>query len=177
VTTREEHGREGEGGKGSRELTAAEKDKILELVGRYRGVRWSLIPLLQAIQEEIGYVPPQYVGTIADELGLFPAQVQGVVSFYSQFYSEPKGRYLVRVCQGTSCHVRGGRQILQAVREKLGIDVGETTEDGMFSLETVACLGTCFLSPAMMVGRDYYGLLTPRRVPSVLDGYAGRKKR
>jgi len=162
--------------KQAKKLTEKEKEVIGKLIKQHSGRKWALIPLLQAIQEGVGYIPRQYIRTIADELGLFPAQVQGVVSFYAQFYTEPKGRYLVRVCKGTSCHVRGGRQVLQAVMENLGIEEGETTQDNMFSLDTVACLGTCFLSPAMMVGKDYYGLLTQRRVPSILDRYTKGKK-
>jgi NADH:ubiquinone oxidoreductase subunit E len=160
----------------TRELSEKEKEKISELIKRYSSRDWALIPLLQAIQAEVGYIPKEYVRIIAGGLGLFPAQVQGVISFYAQFYTEPKGKYLVRVCKGTSCHVRGGRQVLQAVQEELGIAEGETTEDYMFSLETVACLGTCFLSPAMMVGKDYYGLLTQRRVPSILKNYRKGKQ-
>ena len=150
-------------------------EKIESLIGRFSGREWALIPLLQAIQEELGYIPRDAVRTIAGRLGLPPSRVQGVISFYAQFYTEPKGRHLVRVCRGTSCHVRGGKQILAAVRESLKIDEGETTGDGLFSLETVACLGTCFLSPAMMVGRDYYGLLMPRRIPSIIGAYRNRE--
>jgi len=152
-----------------------EREKIESIIRRFSGQRWALIPLLQAVQEAVGYVPPACFDTVALHLGLFPSQVQGVVSFYAQFYTEPKGKYVVRVCKGTSCHVRGGRQVLSAVRETLGIDEGGTTPDSLFSLETVACLGTCFLSPAMMVGKDYYGLITQRRIPAILDAY--RKER
>ncbi len=152
------------------------RERILTLIEKHRAARWPLIPLLQAIQEEIGYIPPAAVREIAESLGLFPAQVQGVISFYAQFYTEPKGKYLVRVCRGTSCHVRGGREVLATVKENLGIDEGETTSDMLFSLESVACLGTCFLSPAMMVGKDYYGLLAPRKIPSILKNYQKGKK-
>jgi NADH:ubiquinone oxidoreductase subunit E len=159
-----------------RGLSEQERKRISALIESHRSARWALIPLLQAIQEEIGYIPPASVREIADRLRLFPAQVQGVISFYAQFYTEPKGKYLVRVCRGTSCHVRGGREILTAVKESLGIDEGETTADMLFSLESVACLGTCFLSPAIMVGKDYYGLLVPRKIPSILENYRKGKK-
>ena len=152
-----------------------EREKIERIIRRFSGQRWALIPLLQAVQEAVGYVPPSCFDMVAGHLGLFPSQVQGVVSFYAQFYTEPMGSYVVRVWKGTSCHVRGGRHVLESVRDALGIDEGGTTPDSLFSLETVACLGTCFLSPAMMVGKDYYGLITQRRIPAILDGY--RKER
>jgi NADH:ubiquinone oxidoreductase subunit E len=99
------------------------------------------------------------------------SRIYGVVTFYSQFYLTARGRHTVRVCRGTACHVRGGRSVLNVVKDTLGIEDGETTEDLQFSLETVACLGTCFLAPVMMVDRSYYGKLAPERVPSILEKF------
>jgi|YelNatPaOPRAMG01_1025707.scaffolds.fasta_scaffold24325_2 NADH:ubiquinone oxidoreductase subunit E len=152
-------------------------EEIMKIIESYRGKKWALIPLLQEIQGQCGYVPPWTIRKIAEATKVFPAEVRGVVTFYAQFYTKPRGKYIVRVCKGTSCHVRGGRDILRTVKEILGISEGETTPDNLFSLEVVACLGTCFLSPAMMVGKDYYGLLSARRIPSILSLYKEREKK
>lgn len=145
-----------------------ELDSLLE---KFSGGRESLIPLLQKVQEHYGYVPPETLERIARHLRVFPAEVQGVVTFYAQFSLTPKGRNIVRVCRGTACHVRGGRSILRVAEENLGISDGQTREDLRFTLETVACLGTCFLAPVMMVNRDYYGKLVPPQVQSILRQY------
>lgn len=146
-------------------------DVLEELLGETEKGRQALIPLLQKVQERFGYVPPEFLEPLAEHLGLFPAEVQGVVSFYAQFSMTPKGRHIVRVCRGTACHVRGGKSILRVAEEKLGIQEGETRKDLLFSLETVACLGTCFLAPVMMVDRNYYGKLVPPQVQTILRQY------
>ena len=142
-----------------------------EIIETHRCERWALIPLLQAVQDEFGYIPKEVVCPTAEALNLFPSQVQGVISFYAQFYTEPRGRHIVRVCRGTACHVRGGKSILKVVQEQLGIKDGETTEDLQFSLETVACLGACFLAPSMLIDNNYYGRLAPPRVVNILNEY------
>jgi len=147
------------------------EQELREILERYRGQRWALIPLLQEVQERFGYIPPETIRPIAEVLGLFPSQVQGVITFYAQFYTSPRGRNVIRVCRGTACHVRGSRNVLRAVSEELGIQEGETTSDLRFTLETVACLGTCFLAPVMMVNRDYYGKMVPTKVRGALDQY------
>jgi NADH-quinone oxidoreductase E subunit len=141
------------------------------LIREFQGKKWGLIPLLQKVQETLGYVPPVAIEPIAEALDLFPSQVQGVVTFYAGFSLEPKGKYVVRVCRGTACHVRGGRSILRLMRKELGLEEGETSEDYRFTLETVACLGACFLAPTMMVNQTYFGKLSPAKVTSVLDQY------
>lgn len=146
------------------------------LLAQYSGKRWALIPLLQQVQEKYGYIPPESMEPIARAVGLFPSQVQGVVTFYSQFYTAPRGRNIVRVCRGTACHVRGSGSILKIVRNNLDIDEGQTTPDFNFTLETVACLGACFLAPAMLVNHEYYGRLAPSRVMSVLRQYEPKRK-
>jgi NADH-quinone oxidoreductase E subunit len=142
--------------------------EILSSAGRRKE---ALIPVLQAVQDHYGYVPPPTLRPIASALGLFPAEVQGVVTFYAQFSLTPKGRHIVRVCRGTACHVRGGKSILKVAVQQLGVGEGETRDDLQFSLETVACLGTCFLAPVMMVNRNYYGKLVPPQVQSILRQY------
>ena len=107
----------------------ADLEQIEKIIDSYRGKRWALIPLVHEIQRTIGYVPPEAVPHIAGALGLFPSQVQGVISFYALFYTEPRGKNIVRVCRGTACHVRGGKTILKLVKQRLGIEEGETTPD------------------------------------------------
>jgi len=142
--------------------------RVEEVINRYRGKRWVLIPLLQEIQEVCGYIPPALIPRIAEAVGMFPVQVQGVISFYSQLHTEPRGKKVVTVCRGTACHVRGGRSILKVVKEHLGIEEGETTPDLEYTLETVACIGVCALAPNMMVGRTTYGSLNPSKVARIL---------
>ncbi|MBW2096141.1 MAG: NADH-quinone oxidoreductase subunit NuoE [Deltaproteobacteria bacterium] len=146
-------------------------ERLEALLREFQGKKWGLIPLLQKVQETFGYVPPVAIEPIAEALDLFPSQVQGVITFYAGFSLEPKGKYVVRVCRGTACHVRGSRSILRLMRKELGLEEGETSEDYRFTLETVACLGACFLAPTMMVNQTYYGKLSPAKVTSVLDQY------
>ena len=140
----------------------------LKLVGKiaaeYNQQKWPLIPLVQRIQNEFGYIPPQSIPIIAESLGLFPSQVQGVVSFYEQLYTEPRGKKIVRVCRGTACHVRGGKTILKLAKQHLGIEEGQTTPDMEYTLETVACLGVCALAPNIVVNDRVYGRMNPKKV-------------
>ncbi len=144
-------------------------------INKHHGETWALIPLLQEIQEAIGYIPPESIESIAEALNLFPSQVQGVVTFYAGFSLEPKGKNVIRVCRGTACHVKGGRSILRLMKRKLGLDEGETSRDYQFTLETVACLGTCFLAPTMMVNKTYFGKLSPPKVTTILTQYGKEK--
>jgi NADH-quinone oxidoreductase E subunit len=145
--------------------------QVDEILSRYQDQKWPLIPLLQEVQDELGYIPPEAIVPIARGTSLFPAQVQGVITFYEQFHTTPRGRNVVRVCRGTACHVRGGRTILKIVKQNLDVEEGETTPDMNFTLETVPCLGTCFLAPAMMVNKNYYGKLAPPKVRNILQQY------
>ena len=144
--------------------TKANLARIKKIAAEYRQQRWPLIPLVQKIQDEFGYIPPQSIPVIAEALEIFPSQVQGVVSFYEQLYTEPRGKKVVRVCRGTACHVRGGKTILKLVKQNLGIEERETTPDLEYSLETVACIGVCALAPNMVVGDKTYGNLNPKKV-------------
>jgi NADH:ubiquinone oxidoreductase subunit E len=138
------------------------------IIARHQGQRWALIPLLQEIQDSFGYIPPEVIRPVADALGLFPAQVAGVISFYSQLHTEPRGKNVVTVCRGTACHVRGGQTILKLVKQQLGLEEGETTPDFEYTLETVACIGVCALAPNMTVGATTYGSLNPKKVARIL---------
>ncbi len=145
--------------------------KLASTLEEYKGQKWPLIPLLQKVQEEFGYIPPEAIEPIAKALHLFPSEVQGVITFYSQFSLKPRGKYVIRVCKGTACHVRGGRSILKIAKRELGVEEGETTDDYQYTLETVACLGACFLAPTMMVNKNYFGKLTPPKINSILKQY------
>ncbi len=131
----------------------------------------NLIGVLQKVQARVGYLPPEALEAISRRIRIPLSRVYGVVSFYSQFYTEPHGRHTIRCCRGTACHVKGGGRVLQAIEEELGISEGESTPDLMFYLETVACLGTCFLAPVMMIDNQYFGQLTPQRVKTILRSY------
>jgi len=138
--------------------------QINAIVSEYSHQKWALIPLLQRIQGEFGYITPQSIPLIAASLGLFPSQVQAVISFYTQLYTQPRGRKVVRVCRGTACHVRGGKTILKLVRQHLGLEEGETSPDLEYTLETVACIGVCALAPNMVVGDHVHGHMNPKKV-------------
>jgi len=150
--------------------------KLDTIIKTHRTQKWSLIPLLQEVQETYGYIPPESIEPIAKSLNMLPAQVQGVITFYAGFSLKPKGRCVLKVCRGTACHVKGSRSILRHVKHELGLEEGETSEDYQFTLETVACLGACFLAPTMMVNRDYFGKLNPTKVSSVLGQYSKKKE-
>jgi NADH-quinone oxidoreductase E subunit len=150
-------------------------NKVNAIIAEHRARKWSLIPMLQAVQEAIGYIPPEAIEPIADALNMGAAEVQGVVTFYAGFSLKPKGKCVLKVCRGTACHVKGSRSILRHVKKELQLEEGETSEDYQFTLETVACLGACFLAPTMMVNHDYFGKLNPTKVTSVLGQY--RKNR
>ena len=138
--------------------------QLKKIVAEYSQQKWPLIPLLQRIQNEFGYIPSQSIPILAGALRLFPSQVQGVISFYEQLYTRPRGKKIVRVCRGTACHVRGGKTILKLVKQNLGIEEGETTPDMEYTLETVACIGVCALAPNMMINKDTYGNMNPKKV-------------
>jgi len=144
--------------------TKADLKQIDSIIDNYRAQRWGLIPLLHKIQEGVGYIPPEAIPRIAKGLGLFPSQVQGVITFYTQFYTAPRGKNVVRVCRGTACHVRGGKTILKLVKQELGLEEGETTPDLKYTLETVACIGVCALAPNIVINRDTYGHMNPKKV-------------
>ncbi len=157
-------------------ITGADLAHIQGIVSRHSGQKWAMIPLLQEIQNEVGFIPPQSISIIARSLGLFPSQVQGVISFYTQLYTEPRGRKIVRVCRGTACHVRGGKTILKLVKQHLGIEEGETTPDMEYTLETVACIGVCALAPNIVVADQVYGHMNPRKTEALFRDHEQRER-
>ena len=154
-------------------IAEADLARINAIVTEYSQQKWALMPLLQKIQNDFGYIPPQSIPIIARTLGLFPSQVQGVISFYTQLYTQPRGRKVVRVCRGTACHVRGGKTILKLVKRHLGIEEGETTPDMEYTLETVACIGVCALAPNIVVGDRVYGHMNPKKVEQLFKNTGG----
>ena len=142
-------------------------DEVLE---KYASVNGSLITILQKAQDIYGYLPTDVIYHIAEKTGSTPAKVMGVATFYTQFRLKPIGKYLIMLCQGTACHVNGSERILAAITEELKIGDGDTTDDGLFSLKCVACLGCCSLSPVMMINEETYGSLTPEKVISIIRG-------
>lgn len=155
--------------------TEMDWEKFSKIIENHQREKWGLIPLLQKVQESFGYIPPETIESIAETLNLYPSQVQGVITFYSGFSTEPKGKCVLKVCRGTACHVKGGKNILRLIKHDLNLEEGETSPDYQFTLETAACLGACFLAPAMMVDREYYGKLNPIKVASVLGEHRKEK--
>ena len=153
--------------------TAEQEKALRELIAACKQQQGALMPVLQGAQEIYGYLPIEVQTIIAEELNIPLAEVYGVVTFYAQFHLEPRGKNIVRSCQGTACHVRGAKGVLNAIREKLGLKEGQaTTPDLKFTLETVACIGACGLAPVFMVNDDTHGRLTPESVGPILDKYA-----
>lgn len=152
-----------------------ELEPVLE---EYAKVPGSLITILQKAQAIYGYLSIEVIDHIAARTGIHAAKIYGVATFYTQFRLQPVGKYLIMLCQGTACHVNGSERIEEAVSEHLGIQDGETTEDGLFTLNNVACLGCCSLAPVMMIrsaeGDETYGNLTKTSVVEILDGIRKR---
>lgn len=139
------------------------------VLDKYAKVEGSLITILQNAQEIYGYLPIDVIKYISEKTGIKPAKIMGVATFYTQFRLKPVGKYLIMLCKGTACHVNGSELIEKTIIETLGINDGETTEDGLFSLKNVACLGCCSLSPVMMINDDTYGTLTPDKTKKILS--------
>ena len=148
------------------------RDKFLdELFEQYQPIKDNLIQLLNEIQEHYGYVPTRAQKALSEFLKVPMAEIYGVITFYSRFTLKPKGKYHIAVCLGTACFVKGSEQILDRVKEKLGIDVGQTTEDGKFSIEATRCIGACGLAPVFTVNEEVYGKATVKMMDEVLDKY------
>ncbi len=133
---------------------------INPLIEKYKGKKGNLIPLLQGAQNIYGYIPDEVFKKISDDTGLSLSDMYGVATFYAQFRLKPAGKYIIKVCHGTACHVQNADAITDAIKESLNVKDGETTPDRLFTLESVACLGCCSLAPVMMIGDETYGKLT-----------------
>jgi NADH-quinone oxidoreductase subunit E len=152
----------------SETIDLARIEPILKRYGKEKG---ALIPVLQEVQAIYGYLPQSALRRVGQSLGVPLSRIYGVITFYAQFYLTPRGRHVIKSCQGTACHVRGGKGSRESLCRELKVGPGETTPDLNFTLETVACLGTCFLAPVIMIDDDYYGKLTPKRAVDALKKY------
>ena len=146
-------------------------ERVLQILDAHQRDKSRLVPILQAVQEEYRYLPEEVMTLVATSLGIPPAKVFGVATFYSHFALAPKGKYVIRVCDGTACHVKGSQELVDALTGRLGLGPGrKTTLDMMFTLETVSCLGACGLAPAMVVNDDVHGQVKAEDACAILDG-------
>jgi NADH-quinone oxidoreductase subunit E/NADP-reducing hydrogenase subunit HndA len=146
--------------------------QIQATIDETKGQTGALIPVLQQAQGLIGYLPMPVLRSIARDMRVSLSEVYGIASFYSFFTMVPRGKYVISVCMGTSCYVRGGERVLNTLRKELNIDPGETTPDGLFSLQIVRCLGCCGLSPVVAIEDNLYRRMTPTKIKEVLSVYA-----
>ena len=145
--------------------------KTDEIIETFSGIEGALIPILQTAQNQFGYLPESVLKKVSARLKIPYSEVAGVVSFYSYFSTVPRGENIVRVCLGTACYVRGGKEVLQAIQDYLGIEVGDTTEDRVFSLEVGRCFGACGLAPVVMINDQVYQRVKPATVKDILVPY------
>ena len=146
-------------------------DELAKIVAEYKGEKGALIPILQKVQEKFGYLPEEAISEIAKSSRMSESEVFGVASFYAQFYFSRRGQHTVKVCLGTACHVRGGEKILDEIKRELGVESGGTTEDYKFSLERVACFGSCALAPVLVINKDVYGRMTVAKSKETVNKY------
>ena len=155
---------------------AASENSFAYRLWRYDGAPGELIPLLQSAQDHFGYIPRRAITYISQVTHIPESTIYGVITFYSQFRLQPMGKYVVRICAGTACHVQGAKMLIDTVQDELGIEVDDTSEDGLFTLSTVACLGCCSLAPVIMVNDEIHGQVTPDQIPLMLRDYRNRAK-
>lgn len=152
-------------------------NKVMDILDRYDRCETKIIPILQAVQEEYRYLPQEVLTFIATSLGVSPARLYGVATFYSHFSLEPKGKHILKMCDGTACHVRGASKVIDAVRDRLKLsDKKITTDDMMYTFETVSCLGACGLAPVLVVDEDIHGQVTPEQALALIDKIDAEEK-
>lgn len=144
------------------------------VIDKYLTLHGNLMPVLQGIQDEYGYVPKPTIDLVAERLNVYPSQIFGVLTFYAQFHLKPRGRYIIRVCVGTACHVQGAPRIVETFFDKLGIGHAETSADLRYTFEKVACLGACGMAPLAMVNDSTYGSMTVQKVDQIIADYNQR---
>ena len=152
-------------------LSEAAVQQINAICDRYQDAATPLIMILSDIQNEFGYVPPEVQEIVSRRTGISVAKIYGVVTFYSFFSLVPNGKYVIGCCLGTACYVKGAQQIIDKFSELLGIDPGQTTPDGLFTLDALRCIGACGIAPAVSINGKVYPKLTPERVPEVIEEY------
>lgn len=156
------------------ELPPVDFDYIDKLCLEYKDFKGATIPVLQKVQDHCGYLSKEMINRIGDNLNMSPHELYGVITFYSQFYTQPRGKYIIRVCRGTACHVQGSGRISEIVREEFGIGHTETTDDLKFTLEEVSCIGACGMAPVIMINDSTYGNLKPEEARKIFLDYAAR---
>jgi len=149
--------------------------RAYEIAEEEAGTQGPVIRVLQRVQAEYGYIPPEFLPEMAEIIEVPLARIFGALTFYSQFYTEPRGKYVVKVCVGTACHVQGSKDILERMKDNLGVDAGETTEDMMFTLEPVACIGSCGLAPLCLINTETAAHMTPAQMVEKVDGIKERE--
>jgi len=154
----------------SPELSAQVRKKLDEIISRYPQKQAALLPILHIVQQDIGQISAEEEKLVAELLEIAPIKVREVVTFYTMFYRESKGKYHFQICSNLTCSLMGGESLLDHLKEKLGIGPGETTEDKKYSLSTVECLGACEEAPCMMVNFDYHGNLDKQKIDEILEG-------
>ncbi len=152
-------------------------NKVMEILDRFERSETKIIPILQAVQEEYRYLPQEVMTFIATSLGVSPARLYGVATFYSHFSLEPKGKHILKMCDGTACHVRGSSAVIDAIRNKLSLSSKKiTTDDMMYTFETVSCLGACGLAPVLVVDDEVYGQVTPEQALQLIAKIEAEEK-
>lgn len=141
------------------------------ILDKYQDMHGALMPALQAIQDHYGYIPEPTVHLTAERLNVYASQIYGVLTFYAQFHLEPRGKFIVRVCMGTACHVKGAGRIADTLKDRLGVGHAETTDDLRFTAEYVACIGACGMAPVIMVNDATYGSMTVQKMDEVIKKY------
>jgi len=155
-------------------MSSEKMDRLKEIIHKYEGVPGALIPILNEAQDLFGYLPMEVQELISKELKIPLTEVYGVATFYAKYTLKPSGKYRISLCLGTACYVKGAPLILEKLKEILKIDIGETTSDGLFTLEETRCLGCCALAPVMMINEDVYGKLIPEDVENIIKAYKNR---
>ena len=150
-------------------------DLFEEVMKDYTGAQSQLIPLLQKLQNAYGYLPRDVIERLSERTGIFLSQIMGVITFYAQFRLQPIGKNIVKICFGTACRVVGAENVADSICRELGIELGETTKDKMFTAESVACIGCCSLAPAIMINSETHGRLTPDTARKVIRDFSQRQ--
>ena len=150
------------------------REEVNEIMKPYKQEKDNLIQILNEIQEKYGYIPKTAQSEVSKYLGIPMAEIYGVITFYARFTLEPKGKYNISVCLGTACYVKGSEKVLDRLKEKLGIDVGEITPDGKFSIEATRCIGACGLAPVFTVNNEVYGNATPEMIDKIIEEYKAK---
>ena len=152
-------------------LQAHAKKQIIEIISRYKDEKTPLMMILSDIQKEFGYIPLEVQELVSEQIGVPVAEIYGVVTFYSFFSLNPKGKYVIGVCLGTACYVKGAQQVIDKFSEILNIKPGETTEDGLFTLEALRCIGACGIAPALSINGKVYPKVAVSQVPAIVEEY------